>query len=55
MFEKIAICSEMCKVGAKESVSAEKVRVLKRKPNTLPWDNRKDALKESQLLLRPHH
>lgn len=45
---------EKCKVGAKESPSAEKLRVFKGKPNTLLWDNRKDALKESQELLRFH-
>jgi hypothetical protein len=43
----------MCKVGAKETWSAEEIRVIKRKPNTLTWNNRKDLLKESQEL--GHH
>jgi hypothetical protein len=43
-----------CKVGAKESVVAEEIKAIKKKSTTLHQDNRKDALRASQELVRSH-
>jgi hypothetical protein len=38
----------MFKIRAKECVVAEEISTIKKKPITLYWDNRKDALRISQ-------
>lgn len=38
-----------CKVGAMEGVVAEEINTIRKKPSTLHWENRKDALRASQI------
>jgi hypothetical protein len=42
-----------CNVGDKESLTAEEIRVTKKKPGTFCGDNREDTLRTSQQLARP--
>jgi hypothetical protein len=42
------------KVVNQLGVGVKKLSVIKRKPSTLNWSNRKDALRASQELTRPH-
>jgi hypothetical protein len=42
------------KIVNKESVVGEEIKAIKMKPSTLSWDNRKDTLRVSQELARPH-
>jgi hypothetical protein len=42
------------KVGAKEVMVSEEISTIKKKPSTFYQDNRKDALRASQELAKPH-
>jgi hypothetical protein len=39
---------EMCPGDAKEDAISEEANATKKKPSSLHWDNRKDALRTSQ-------
>jgi hypothetical protein len=44
----------MHKTGAKESMATEGISAIRKKINTLYWNNRKDASRASWKLARPH-